>query len=75
MTRSSIKWNTNKLYVTRSGYYAWLHRQDNPGQRAQEEEKLCNAIDAFSSNRKSVFVLFEFIRSYGVKCLVSAASV
>lgn len=26
----------NKLYVTRSGYYAWLHREDNPGPRALE---------------------------------------
>ena len=44
-TNFSINWMANKLNVTHSGYYAWLHRQDNPGPRAQEEEELGKAID------------------------------
>ena len=43
-TNFSINWMANKLNITRSGYYAWLHRQNNPGQRAQEEEQLGNVI-------------------------------
>jgi hypothetical protein len=37
-TNFSINWMALKLNITRSGYYAWLHRQGNPGPRAQEEE-------------------------------------
>ena len=33
-----------KLNVTRSGYYAWLHRQNNPGPRARQEGELGEAI-------------------------------
>ena len=33
-----------KLEVSRSGYYAWLHRLDNPGPRAQEEETIAKSI-------------------------------
>lgn len=44
-TNFSIHWITNKLNVTRSGYYAWLHRNDNPGPRAQEEVELVEMIE------------------------------
>ena len=27
----SMNWMANKLAVPCSGYFAWLHRQDNPG--------------------------------------------
>ena len=43
--RFPIHWMARKLNVTRSGYYAWLHRKNNPSQRAQEEERIGNAID------------------------------
>ncbi len=41
----SVNWMAKKLHVTRSGYYAWLHRQENPGPRAKEEETIAKAID------------------------------
>jgi hypothetical protein len=44
-TNLSINWMTNKLNVTRSVYYAWLHRQDNPGPRARQEDELGKAIE------------------------------
>jgi transposase InsO family protein len=34
-----------KLSLTRSGYNAWLNRQDDPGPRAREEAVLANSID------------------------------
>jgi hypothetical protein len=34
-----------KLDVTHRVYSSWLHRQDNPGLRAQEEKELLEAIE------------------------------
>jgi putative transposase len=44
-TNFSINWMAKKLNLTRSGYYAWVNRQDDPGPRAREEAELTNAID------------------------------
>jgi hypothetical protein len=41
----SVSWMAKKLHVTRSGYYACLHRQENPGPRAKEKERIAKAID------------------------------
>jgi hypothetical protein len=43
---------TKKLHVTRSGYYAWLDRQENPGPRAKEEETIAKAIDPIFAEHK-----------------------
>jgi hypothetical protein len=51
-TNFSINWMANKLNVTRNGYYAWLHRQENLGPRAQEEKQLGNAIDPIFKDHK-----------------------
>jgi transposase InsO family protein len=48
----SVNWMAKKLHVTRSGYYAWLHRQENPGPRAKEEETIAKAIDPIFAEHK-----------------------
>jgi len=57
-TNFSINWMANKLNVTRSGYYDWLHRQNNPGPRAQEEEQLGNAIAPIFKDHKERYGSF-----------------
>jgi putative transposase len=57
-TNCSINWMANKLNTTRSGYYAWLHRQNNPGPRAQEEEQLGNAIAPIFKDHKKRYGSF-----------------
>ncbi len=54
----SIHWMANKLEVSRSGYYAWLHRQDNPGPRAQEEETIAKAINPIFAEHKERYGSF-----------------
>jgi len=57
-TNFSINWMALKLNVTRSGYYAWLHRQGNPGPRAQEEERLIKAIEPIFIEHKERYGSF-----------------
>ena len=60
----------NKLEVSRSGYYAWLHRQDNPGPRAQEEETIAKAIDPIFTEHKERYGSFRIhqeLRGQGFK--------
>ncbi len=54
----------NKLEVSRSGYYAWLHRQDNPGPRAQEEETIAKAIEPIFSEHKQLYGSFRIHQEY-----------
>jgi putative transposase len=54
----SINWMANKLEVSPSGYYAWPHRQDNPGPRAQEEETIAKAIEPIFSEHKELYGSF-----------------
>lgn len=54
----SFHWMANKLDVSRSGYYAWLHRQDNPGPRAQEEETIATAIGPLFNEHKERYGSF-----------------
>ena len=66
----SINWMANKLEVSRSGYYAWLHRQDNPGPRAQEEETIAKAIDPIfieHKERYGSFRIHQELRGQGFK--------
>ncbi len=60
----SINWMANKLEVSRSGYYAWLHRQDNPGPRAQEEETIGKAIEPIFSEHKQLYGSFRTHQEY-----------
>jgi hypothetical protein len=48
----SVNWMSKKLHVTRSGYYAWLHRQENSSTRAKEEEPIDKAIDPIFAEHK-----------------------
>ena len=48
----------NKLEVSRSGFYAWLHRQDNPGPRAQEEETIAKAIEPIFTEHNELYGSF-----------------
>ena len=48
----SANWMAKKLHVTRSGYYVWLHRQENSGPRAKEEEIIAKAIDHIFAEHK-----------------------
>ena len=67
-TNFSILWMANKLNVTRSGYYAWVHRQDNPGPRAQEEEELEEAIEPIfkdHNERYGSFRIHQELRGQG----------
>jgi len=57
-TNFSINWMANKVNVTRSGYHDWLHRQNNPGPRAQEEEQLGNAIAPIFKDHKERYGSF-----------------
>jgi hypothetical protein len=70
----SVNWMAKKLHVTRSGFYAWLHRQENPGPRAKEEETIAKLLTLSLPSIKSFMVHCGFIRSYGVKALESAAN-
>ena len=56
--RFSINWMANKLNLTRSGYYAWLYRQGNPGPRAREEEALAEAIEPIFKDHKERYGSF-----------------
>ena len=40
----SIEALCESLDVSRSGYYAWRHRRDHPGQRAQEDARIADDI-------------------------------
>lgn len=40
------------LKVSRSGYYAWLQRQENPSPRRRHREELDNAVKEAFNNRK-----------------------
>lgn len=51
----SINWMANKLEVSRSGYNAWLHRQNNPRPHAREEETIANAIEPIFTEHKERF--------------------
>ena len=67
-SKFSINWMANKLDVSRSGFYAWLRRQDNPGPRAQEEEKIAKAIDpifAEHNERYGSFRIHQELRTQG----------
>ena len=57
-TNFSINWMALKLNITRSGYYAWLHHQGNPGPRAQEEERLSKAIEPIFIEHKERYGSF-----------------
>jgi putative transposase len=43
--RFPIAWLVKRLNVARSGYYAWLQRQANPGPRATEDDEIAGAIE------------------------------
>jgi hypothetical protein len=53
----SFHWIANKLDFSRSGYYAWLHRQDNPGPRTQEEETIATAIVPILSEHRALWII------------------
>ena len=57
-THFTISWMAKKLNVTRSGYYAWLHRQDNPGPRAREEDELGEAIEPIFKDHRERYGSF-----------------
>jgi putative transposase len=57
-TNFTISWMATKLHLTRSGYYAWLHRQDNPGPRAREEKELGEAIEPILKDHKERYGSF-----------------
>ena len=40
----SIEALCESLDVSRSGYYAWRHRRDHPGKRAQEDARIADDI-------------------------------
>jgi len=54
----STHWMANKLKVSRSGYYTWLHRLYNPGPRAQKEETIAKAIDPIFTEHKERYGSF-----------------
>ncbi|MEB3319722.1 MAG: IS3 family transposase, partial [Cyanobium sp.] len=57
-----------ELDVTRSGYYAWLQRQDNPGPRAREEKELLEAIEPICKDhneRYGSFRIHQKLRGQG----------
>ena len=57
-THFTITWMAKKLNVMRSGYYAWLHRQDNPGPRHREEEELAEAIEPIFKDHRERYGSF-----------------
>ena len=49
-----VAWLCEALLVSRSGYYAWLHRAEQPGRRATENAQLQAQIRvAFASSRNT----------------------
>ena len=47
-----IAWLTRRLNVARSAYYSWLHRQQNPASRHQQDEEIAGVIEQiFHSHR------------------------
>jgi hypothetical protein len=49
----AIGWMAKQLAVTRSGYYAWVERQKNPGKREKENAELMDKIRIIFQDQKN----------------------
>lgn len=51
----AIGWMAKQLDVARSGYYAWVERQKNPGKRAKENAELTAKIKIIFQDQKNYY--------------------
>ena len=70
----SIIWMANKLNVTRSAYYAWLHLRTILAHVPRKKKNLVMQLPQFLKTIRNAMARFEFIRSCAVKGLALVAN-
>jgi len=60
----AIGWMAKQFNVARSGYYAWVERQKNPGKREKENAELTARIKIIFHDKKNIMVRLVFTLNF-----------